>query len=149
MRRILTADRRHLTLLTKLHWAASSELGTIGIEDDLTRNLSTLIDDPRACTWISSEEESVIGFVSVSLIFELRTGWSVDLQSLYVVPEARGKGHSRALLEKAFSWAKEQEAGEVRIVCTSGNKTPVERSLYYRHIGFRGGSNVTLSYPLE
>ena len=147
--RVIVANRRHLALLIKLHKMMFFEVKTDIGEDDLGQNLSTFLDDPRGKIWILFDEERAIGFIVASLAFRVQAGWSLDLESLYVVPDVRRQGNSRMLLDAAFSWAKVNDALEVRYCNAYGAAASVRYALYARHVGFKDTSTVILSNSLR
>ena len=61
------------------------------------------------CAVLLAEEQGVaVGVATVSMDFGIEYGWSAELGDLYVLPEHRGKGISRALIAAAEAWLTQQ-----------------------------------------
>jgi GNAT superfamily N-acetyltransferase len=77
----------------------------------------------------------VIGFVNgrASIGDGLLPGVSGEIDSLYVVPEERGKGISRALAEAAVDWLREQGAHTIRYLSCADAR---DDHRFWRGLGF-------------
>ncbi len=62
-----------------------------------------------------------------------------ELESIYVIPRLRGRGHGRALAVRQLAWLREQGAWPIRVTVAVGN----ERALpFYRDLGFHTRATV-------
>jgi len=94
--------------------------------------------DERGFYAVAEENGSVLGGLLVTREWsDWRNAWFWWIQSVYVVPEARGKGLYREL--SAFVWAKALEAGNVcgiRLYVEKENKVAQE----FRRVSLKGSS---------
>lgn len=92
--------------------------------------------EPRVWDWIQSETEpywadiardetgTALGLVQYSLMHRsLSGGMVVYLSDLFTVPEARGKGVGRALIEHVRAFARERGYTSVRWLTAESNAT--------------------------
>jgi GNAT superfamily N-acetyltransferase len=90
------------------------------------RNLSRLLAmsawHRNAFCLVAVDEGQVVGFVNGRIDNEdgLLPGLGGEIDSLYVVPEQRGKGTSRALAGAAVGWLREQDVHIIRYLSCAG-----------------------------
>jgi len=114
----LADDPRHVTQLagwhhaewTKLYSDWTLEVATAELEDHATRRTIPT-------TLCLLDDERLIGSVSVVLedAPELQGEGDVWLASLYVLPEARGRGHGARLVRAAVALAAEQGVARLHL----------------------------------
>ena len=79
--------------------------------------------------WLIQLDDSVVGYVCITLGFSLEVGGNdFFLDELFVVPEARGKGLGRAALD--FIEAKSRELGARRICLEVERHNVAAREIY-------------------
>ncbi|CAM4522990.1 N-acetyltransferase domain-containing protein [Nocardia ninae] len=103
------------------------------------RNLSRML---AMCAWhrdafclVAVDGGRIIGFVNgcTDIGDGLLPGLSGEVDSLYVVPEERGKGVSRALAEAAVSWLRDRGAATVRYLsCADAH----DDHKFWKELGF-------------
>lgn len=89
--------------------------------------------DTGGCVIGAFSDGVLKGFVSVEAGLFGGENRYLDLSSLHVSADMRGKGLGRALLSKAAAWAAEQGAGKLYISAHSA----VETQAFYRAMGCR------------
>ena len=62
--------------------------------------------DDRNAVLLAIEGEEVLGIITLTTSFGLDFGLSAELEDLYVVPEARGRGIASGLLDAALAWCR-------------------------------------------
>ena len=89
--------------------------------------------DRVAETWMAVEDGAPIGF---ALFFRNYSTFlakpGIYLEDLFVIPEARGKGHGKALLEHVVSLARERGYGRVEWSVLDWNQPAID---FYRSMG--------------
>lgn len=100
-------------------------------------------DPPLACYWVAETPEGQV-IASISVVTEwsnFRGGHYWWIQSLFVVPEHRGRGLVELLLDHASAAAAEAGALDIRLYAHSSN----ERALrVYRRCGFEAAPYVIM-----
>lgn len=79
---------------------------------------------------------TVTGAATIAVRFSLEYGRYAELEDLYVVPEERGRGTGRALIERATSWAAEQGARSVLVTVTPEGQAAHDLLAFYARLGF-------------
>ena len=89
----------------------------------------------QCAVFLAEEEGEAVGVATVSMEFGIEFGWSAELGDLYVVPEGRGKGVARALVEAAEAFLKAEGAAGYQVTVTPhGGDAGLHR--FYRSLGF-------------
>jgi GNAT superfamily N-acetyltransferase len=83
---------------------------------NLARMLGMSAWHQHAFCLVAMDGGTIVGFVNGRLDAGdgLLPGLAGEIESLYVVPSARGQGHSRRLAEAAIAWLRERGAGVIR-----------------------------------
>ena len=72
--------------------------------DPTTDDLCTLFSDPNSAYWILELDSKIMGGAGIYPTSGLPPGCG-ELVKLYLLPEARGKGYGKQLIEKCFESA--------------------------------------------
>jgi len=100
----------------------------------LSSKLSEFLADPERNTMLLAFIGGTpIGFSTVSVSLSLEFGRFAEIDDLYVLPDYRGGGHGKQLLEAAWQWATET----ARCACVSIVVTP-EAEAAHGLVGFYG-----------
>lgn len=95
---------------------------------------AVLVNDDRGFYVVAEENGEVEGGLLVTREWsDWRNAWFWWIQSVYVVPQARGKGLYREL--SAFVWAMAQEAGDVCGIRLYVEKENHTAQAVYQHLG--------------
>ena len=94
--------------------------------------------------FLAEQREAAIGVATVSLEFGIEFGWSAEMGDLYVVPEWRGKGVSRALLGAIENLLAERGASGYQVTVTPFAQEHHDLRAYYAKLGFTGEGRLIL-----
>lgn len=102
VRRLTAADdARAATILLQRFFR---EEGFETPDGTIAGNLRAMLAMERCAVLLAEETGEALGVATVSMDFGIEYGWSAELGDLYVVPQHRGKGISRALMAAAEDW---------------------------------------------
>lgn len=102
---------------------------------DLSRMLAVAAFHRDAFCLVATRDGRVVGFVNGRITAEdgLLPCLDGEIDSLYVVPEERGQGISRALAEAAIRWLREHGAHSIRYLsCADAH----DDHRFWRSLGF-------------
>lgn len=102
---------------------------------NLSRMLAMSAWHRDAFCLVAVDDDRIIGFVNgrVSIEDGLLPGAYGEIDSLYVVPEERGNGISRALAEAAVTWLRDRDAHTIQYLsCADAH----EDHDFWRGLGF-------------
>ncbi|MBX2835973.1 MAG: GNAT family N-acetyltransferase [Gammaproteobacteria bacterium] len=109
-----------------------AEFYKVSLDQNTHQNVWSWIQDQNESFWCDgyvSEEGRLLGFTQYSLIHRsLSGGKVVYLSDLYVLPEFRGQGIARALIDHVFEFARRHGYSNVRWLTAESNYTA--RQLY-------------------
>ena len=104
-------------------------------DETISENLRTMLSLERCAVLIAEDAGQAVGVATVSMDFGIEYGWSAELGDLYVVPEHRGKGLSRALIAAAETWLRSMGAVGYQVTVTPhGADADLRR--FYLALGF-------------
>lgn len=102
----------------------------------ITRNTKTLAALPNCGLFVAEDSGMTVGVATVSLEFGVEFGWSAEMGDLYVLPEWRGKGVSRLLIEAIESFLREKGAAGYQVTVTPFAEEHHALGRYYEKLGF-------------
>jgi len=134
IRPIQQGDNQLLAELIRnvFHEFGIPKTGTV-YSDPKTDRLYELFQEPGSCYWVAEEDGRVAGGCGLFPTERLPEG-CVELVKFYLLPESRGKGIGRSLLEKCIESAKQM--GYTQVYLESFPQ--LGKALYmYEKAGFR------------
>ncbi len=111
-----------------------------GIETSLDaqrRNLLTMMAAPDSRILLAQAGSRPIAFATATLTRGIEFGLAAEIEDLYVVPEARGCGLARRLMDQLIDWCERQGAQEIIVVITPEGMEAIDLPAFYRRFGFR------------
>jgi GNAT superfamily N-acetyltransferase len=94
-----------------------------------------VVDSPECGMFLAKEGSEIVGLVNVYKIPQIRRGLhSAEIEEIYVIPEFRGKGVAKQLIDAVIDWSKKNGIKCVRL--ESGNELKRAHS-FYEKVGFR------------
>jgi GNAT superfamily N-acetyltransferase len=118
-------------------------------DDVITRNTRTLASLQECGLFVAEAKGETVGVATVSLDFGIEFGWSAEMGDLYVVPEWRGKGMSRALVDAIERFLKLKGVSSYRVTVTSFAEEHHALTKYYALLGFHAEGRKELSKHLD
>ncbi|WP_322891687.1 MULTISPECIES: GNAT family N-acetyltransferase [unclassified Yoonia] len=107
-------------------------------------NLARMLAADRACLFIAERNGTAIGLASGSLTNGVEFGCTVELEDLYVVPEARGQGLAAQLIGAVVGWATAEGAAGVILVITPEAEQDQSLTRFYARMGFEPLPRITM-----
>jgi GNAT superfamily N-acetyltransferase len=98
--------------------------------------------------FIAEEAGAALGVATVSLEYGIEFGWSAEMGDLYVVPEWREKGVSRALLQAIETLLAARGASGYQVTVTPFGQDHHDLRAYYAKLGFGTDGRLILRKPL-
>ncbi len=98
--------------------------------------------------FLAEQGGEAVGVATVSLEFGIEYGWWAELGDLYVLPEHRGRGHSRALVATAEAFLKERGAAGYQVTVTPYAQDRHNLKEFYDALGFAGEGRLILHKSL-
>ena len=77
-----------------------------------------------------------VGVATVATTFGLEYGWLAEMEDLYVVPEERGAGIGRILVQRAVRWSAERGCSAMVVTITPEGQASHDLIGFYAHLGF-------------
>jgi aminoglycoside 6'-N-acetyltransferase I len=103
----------------------------------LRAHLALMLAEPGSAVFLAWEDERAVGVATVTTVIGLEFGRSAELEDLYVLPEARGRGVAGALIDAVRAWCRACGCAVLAVVVTPEGQS--ERGLleFYTRRGFR------------
>jgi len=130
IRRLERADNNRIAAVIRevLTEFKANKPGTVYF-DPTTDDLYTLFSDPRSTYWVLEANGEVVGGSGIFPTDGL-PGGCCELVKLYILPQLRGQGFGRQLIEKCFDIAK--ELGFKQVYLETMPELKMAMSLYER-----------------
>jgi len=121
--------------------------GESSLDEQSQNRLKDAIAEKKITFFIAQDEDSVLGVCSLTIGFSTYRSAPIGMmEDFYVVPEMRGRGIARQLLDSLLSDAKQKRCGSVIIGCGTDD-IPM-----YKHFGFKVIGNmmaIDITGPLD
>lgn len=104
-------------------------------DDTIATNLRHMLAMARCAVLVAEDNDMALGVATVSMDFGIEYGWSAELGDLYVLPEARGRGISRALIAAGEDYLRGMGAAGYQVSVTP-HGADAELRRFYLALGF-------------
>jgi aminoglycoside 6'-N-acetyltransferase I len=111
--------------------------------------LAVLLDDDESAVFLAWLGDRAVGVATVTTTGGIELGLSAELEDLYVLPEARGRGTGGALIEAVKAWCRAQGCTLVSVIVTPEGQAAHNLIEYYRGRGFEETGRTLLFARLE
>jgi GNAT superfamily N-acetyltransferase len=98
-------------------------------------NLRTMAGLETCAIFLASDSDVSVGVATLSLEFGIEFGWSGEVGDLYVVPEWRGKGVSKALIAAAEEILRDKGAAGYQVTVMP-HAAKQGLAAFYEKLGF-------------
>jgi GNAT superfamily N-acetyltransferase len=113
-----------------------TEEGFTTAPDKIAANLRAMIDDPFCWAAMAWEGDAPVGLTTISTNRGVEFGLQGEIGDLYVVPDARGRGIARALVEASLAWCRARGCASVQVVITPEGQSAHDLMGFYNHLEF-------------
>lgn len=103
---------------------------------NLRRNLEAFLLDEGCWVALARRDGQAVGLATVSTARSTEDGLLAEIQDLYVLPEARGAGVARTLVDAALEWSAGRGCHGVEVVITPEGEASHSLSAFYDKLGF-------------
>jgi GNAT superfamily N-acetyltransferase len=104
--------------------------------EKIAANLRAMIDDPFCWAAMAWEKDAPVGITTISTNRGVEFGLQGEIGDLYVVPEARGRGIARALVDASLAWCRARGSASVQVVITPEGQKTHDLLGFYDRLGF-------------
>ncbi|NIZ09496.1 GNAT family N-acetyltransferase [Pseudooceanicola sp. HF7] len=111
---------------------------------EIEANLRQMLADDRASVFVATANGSAIGLASASLTCGVEFGWAAEIEDLFVVPERRGQGLARQLIELVLEWADDSGVRQSYLVITPEAEHAQSLTALYSKFGFVRSNRVLM-----
>ena len=110
----------------------------------IARNVGKMAAIESCGLFVAEAEGAAIGVATVSLEFGIEYGWSAEMGDLYVLPDWRGRGVSRLLVQAVEALLVARGAGGYQVTVTPFAATTHNLARFYKSLGFEDEGRVLL-----
>lgn len=104
--------------------------------EDIRRRADVFLAEPANAAFLAREDGLPVGAATVTTVFGFETGRQAEIEDLYVLPDRRGRGVARALIDAAFAWCRARDCTDVEVVVTPEGDARHGLGAWYRSLGF-------------
>ncbi|MBK1866715.1 GNAT family N-acetyltransferase [Aestuariivirga sp. YIM B02566] len=117
-------------------------------DEIIERNTATLAGLDTCGLFIAEADGRTIGVATVSLEFGVEFGWGAEMGDLYVLPDWRGKGVSRRLVQAIEDFLKDRGASFYQVTVTPYARDAHDLGKFYEGLGFGSEGRLILAKAL-
>lgn len=110
--------------------------------------LHAMLLDQDSAVFLAWLEGEAVGVATVTSSLGIEYGRAAELEDLYVLPQARGRGIAGALIETACSWCRAQGVTAVLVTVTPQGAAEHKLLDYYARRGFANTGRLILERDL-
>ena len=122
--------------------------------DAQRRGLAELLSDPAHCAAVLAVGEDggarvPVGVATAAWCVSVEYGRAAEIEDLYVVPAARGRGVATALIDHLAGWARERGCSAVLVTVTPDGELSHGLTSFYARRGFTDECRKLLALDLK
>jgi GNAT superfamily N-acetyltransferase len=115
----------------------------------IARNFDQMLVDPSCWCALAVTGNAAQAVITVSTILYVEWGRLGEIGDLYVLPQSRGRGLARRLIENAKAWCRAQGCSAVCVTITPAGERQHGLSQFYARLGFVQTGRTNASAVLE
>jgi ribosomal protein S18 acetylase RimI-like enzyme len=133
VRKAQPEDLEQLVVLLRLLFTIEEDFSFDAIKQ--RRGLVLMLENDRGCILVAEEAGQVIGMCTGQVVISTAEGGpSVLVEDVAVVPDHRGQGTGRALMEALAGWAQTQGATRMQLLADKNNPPALA---FYDRLGWQ------------
>jgi len=114
----------------------------------IAENLDRMLADPFCWCALALADGKAQAVVTVSTVLYVEWGRLGEIGDLYILPEYRGRGLARLLIERAKNWCRAQGCSAVSVTITPTGEARHRLSRFYSRLGFEPTGRMSASAML-
>jgi GNAT superfamily N-acetyltransferase len=115
----------------------------------IAENFDRMLANPLCWSALAVDGENAQGVITVSTVLYVEWGRLGEIGDLYVLPEHRGRGLARSLVERAKTWCRAQGCTAVSVTITPAGERRHRLSQFYARVGFEQTGRTNASAALQ
>jgi GNAT superfamily N-acetyltransferase len=139
----ITGLNRDKAVMLLLRFFQEEGFSTPG--DKLALNFSHMMADKNCWAALAMEGGRAEGVVTVTTMLYAEWGRLGEIGDLYVLPERRGRGVARRLVDEAILWCRKNGCSAVSVVVTPEGEVRHRLSEFYRNLAFEATGRTIMS----
>ncbi len=117
-------------------------------DEIIERNTATLAGLDTCGLFVAEADGRTIAVATVSLEFGVEFGWGAEMGDLYVLPDWRGKGVSRRVVQAIEDFLKGRGASFYQVTVTPYARDAHDLGKFYEGLGFGSEGRLILAKAL-
>jgi aminoglycoside 6'-N-acetyltransferase I len=114
----------------------------------LQENLAMRLQDDGGAVLGAWQNGQLIGVATIGTGHDLEHGLYAELEDLYVLPQERGKGTGRALIDAARQWCQQHGCTSLSVTVTPEGQARHNLITFYEKLGFTNTHRTILTEDL-
>jgi GNAT superfamily N-acetyltransferase len=133
---IIPVDAHNTEIAVSLFHRFFQEEGFSGDRSIIAANLEWMRRDDNHWAALALNKGHFVGIVTVTSMLYIEWGHLGEIGDLYVLPEARGNGIARRLVQAAIDWCRARGCSAVEVVTAPLGEAAHGLSNFYSRLGF-------------
>ena len=133
---IIPVDDHTTEIAVSLLHRFFQEDGFSGDRSIITANIERMRRDDNHWAALALNKGHFVGIVTVTSMLYIEWGRLGEIGDLYVLPEARGNGVARRLVQAAIDWCRARGCSAVEVITTPQGEAAHGLSNFYSRLGF-------------
>jgi len=122
----------------------SLEEGFHTAAEEMRSSLHTMITYPNSAVFLAWHGTEALGVATVTMSVGIEYGRSAEIEDLYVLPRARGRGVATELIEAVCAWCRQEGCTAVLVTVTPEGEARHDLIEFYGRRGFANTGRVIL-----
>ena len=141
---IIRVDAHNTEITVSLLHGFFQEEGFPGDRSIIAANLDRMRRDDNHWVAVALNKGHFVGIVTVTSMLYIEWGRLGEIGDLYVLPEARGNGIARRLVQAAIDWCRARGCSAVEVITTPMGEAAYGLSNFYSRLGFAATGRIPL-----
>jgi aminoglycoside 6'-N-acetyltransferase I len=116
--------------------------------EEMRSSLAAMLASGSSAVFLAWRNGEALGVATVTTVVGIEYGRAAEMDDLYVLPQARGRGVAGALIEAVCGWCQEQGCTAVLVTVTPEGEAAHGLMDFYQRRGFVNTGRVILECSL-